>query len=148
MTRKYAIQTTKYTEQVVFEYDEESGLLVGLHIEAGLPVGPHEWILEHLPRTTTELQDFVAAVTSPHTRVIEVPHDLSFERFWDQYTKKVNKARCIKLFEKLSDADKLKAITTVTPYLEYCKRTGFRGVADPEKYLNAGYYETDWKRER
>jgi hypothetical protein len=51
------------------------------------------------------------------------------------------------MYNKLSDANKLKAIGGIKSYEAYLSRSG-RYKADPENYLNKEYYLTDWKKER
>ena len=77
-------------------------------------------------------------------KIVEVAIEISFDDYWRPVRKKVNKARCIPIFEKLSPAIRLKVVSSYKEYIKCCIRTG-RKEADPETFLKQEYYNTEWK---
>lgn len=69
---------------------------------------------------------------------------ITFDMFWDEYQKKINKDRCVKLWKKLTEAEMFDAYRCVKKYKSFCNKTG-RFVADPETYLAKRYFESEWK---
>jgi hypothetical protein len=135
--KKFILKSPKFEGQVTFGYDV-NGDLVFYHNEI-----PDQkvikWINKYTPLNGADLEAFKQRVQATIT---EVPEDLSWDRFWNAYDKKINKKRVLPLFEKLSDADKMLAIMRIPAYKDYCYRTK-RGVADPQKWLDV-LFETDW----
>lgn len=75
------------------------------------------------------------------TEVHEVP---TFEQFWELYNYKVSKHKVTKLWEKLTDSDKLEAVMSIKPYDKYVES---RGIAKkyPDTYIRNRDFETDWR---
>ena len=70
--------------------------------------------------------------------------EVGFDEFWEAYSKKVNKDRCVKLWDKMSRLDRVLAVTGLAAYKRYLAKTNWRTKADPEKYLMKKYWLTDW----
>lgn len=136
--KKFILTSPKFSGQVTFGYNGD-GHLVFFNNEIPEPA-VIIWMKRYLPLSETELVEFKSKV---HATVVEVPEDLTFDRFWNLYDKKINRKRAEPLFEKLAEADKMQAIMRIKAYQEYChyKR---RGIADPEKYLRDRFFDTDW----
>jgi len=140
---KYILTSPKFTGTITFGYDD--GYLALFHNESEMTKEQKEWLLRHLPGNEPYLINFANVVKG---EIKEVPADLSFETFWEKYDKKINKKRCEPMWKKLSDAEKMQAISNIKQYEGYLERTGFRGKADPENYLKKEHYAVDWKREK
>lgn len=138
--RKFILTSPKFTGQATFGYDE-NGHLVFYHNEI-----PDKaviiWMKRFLPLDEVELTTFKIKV---HASVTEIPEDLTFDRFWNAYDKKINKKRTEPLFERLADAEKMQVIMCIKDYKDYCYYK-HRGIADPEKYLRDRFFETDWNK--
>lgn len=142
--KKYALTSLKFTGQIMFGYND-SRALVYYHNESDMPFDGHSWMLRNLPLGEDEITPLSKKLIGT---LSEIPADLSFEKFWEDYGKKINKKRTEPLFERLNDGEKMLAVMRVAPYKSYCARTKFRGIADPEKYLRDRYFETDWSKEK
>ena len=138
--KKFILTSPKFAGQVTFGYDR-NGDLVFYNNEIPDEVVV-KWMKRYLPVDSHELEAFKSKVQAT---IVEVPEDLSFERFWNAYAIKHNRKRAEPLYEKLSEANKLAAIITIKAYQDACAAKR-RGIADPEKYLRDRYFETDWKR--
>ena len=141
--RKFILTSPKFEGAVTFGYNADNRLIY-YENTTSMTIKQLDWLLANLPQASTWIGNIK---TDSGTRVVEIPEDLSFERFWNLYDKKVNRLRAEPLFEKLNEAEKFKAIMRVKTYKEYCHLT-HRGVSDPEKYIRSKYFETDWDKVR
>lgn len=143
--KKYILTSPKFTGTVVFGYSPDTDFLKLYHNESEMSDQQQVWLLQHLPYSLAEVVSLAKKISGT---LEEIPQDISFDVFWELYGRKVNLKRCKPLFDGLSDENKLLAITRIKPYFKYCERTGFRGKADPDKFLRNQYFETDWTKER
>ena len=75
--------------------------------------------------------------------VEEVPVEFEAD-FWKPYGHKVNKALCLKEWEKLKEIDQSEAAYGVNAYLRFLARNQWRNKADPITYLKRKMWKTDW----
>lgn len=140
--KKFILTSPKFTGEVIFGYNETDRLV---YYENTSTMTEHhlDWLLGHLPHASAWID--IIAKKAPGARIVEVPEDLTFDRFWIAYDKKINRKRAEPLFEKLNAAAKMQAIVRIKAYQEYCHYKQ-RGIADPEKYLRDRFFETDWNK--
>ena len=138
--KKYILTSPKFKGQVTYGYNDD-GDIIFYNNEIADPVVV-KWMKRFMPIDSAELERFRAKV---HATITEVPEDLTFDRFWNQYDKKINRKRAEPLFEKLNDAEKMQTIMRIKAYQEYCQ-CKHRGIADPEKYLRDRFFETEWMK--
>lgn len=132
--KKYVLTSPKFNGQVTFGYDQ-GGDLVFYNNE--IPdAAVVKFMKNFLPLDSAEFARFKGKIK--HAVITEVPEDLTFERFWNAYDKKINRKRAEPIYEKLSDADRTMAIMRITSYQEYCQ-VKHRGVADPESTCGTGF---------
>ncbi len=142
--KKYVLTSQSFEGQVMFWFNEE-GLMIFYHNESEMNKAQQEWLLANLPLTV----DMIALVTAKIKGSLEqLPEDISFDTFWDLYAKKLNRIRAEKLYNKLNEGDKLKAINSIKHYDNYLQRNSWRSKADPDTYLRNQSYLTEWKNER
>ena len=141
--KKYSLTSQSFAGAVVFGYSNE-GFLVLYSNASEMTAQQQEWLLNKLPVNIINISELAKVVKG---KLEEMPEDLSFDCFWESYGKKINKKRCEPMFNKLDDVEKYRAISTIVPYKNYLKRSGWRGQADPEKYLKDRYFETNWNSE-
>ena len=140
--KKFILTSPKFTGEVIFGYNETDRLVYYENTSA-MTEQQLDWLLGHLPHASSWINSIIKNANG--TRIVEVPEDLTFERFWNSYDKKINRKRAEPLFEKLNDAAKMQAIVRIKTYQEYCHYKG-RGIADPEKYIRDRFFETDWNK--
>ena len=70
-----------------------------------------------------------------------------FEKFWNDYKKKVDRAKCQKKFNRLTIAEQDACLASVPLYIDYLKKTGGLGQyqKNPLTYLNGKCWETEWE---
>lgn len=142
--KKYTLTSPKFDGQILFGYND-SRVLVYFNNETTMTFDQHAWVLKKLPLGEDEIDPLSKKINGV---LAEVPEDISFDRFWDDYGKKINLKRCKPLWAKLTEGEAMTAILRIPAYKAYLKRTNFRNTADPEKYLRDRYFETDWNKER
>lgn len=136
--KQYVVTSNHYNGSLLFKYDEQA-LLIGFEIQAALSEEQRGYFFKHLPlHSKTLLVDWVKK--SPTMRVIEMQPDLSFENFWNTYgrfygSKVGDKTKCKKHWDKLSDADKTKALQNIQRYKQFCDTKGIDMVY-AERYLS------------
>lgn len=67
----------------------------------------------------------------------------SFDRFWNDYEKKVGKQNTLKEWKKLNDSERQKAIDQIPSYKAYQPDVRFR--KDPERYLKQKLFNDEFK---
>ncbi len=67
--------------------------------------------------------------------VVEKEPNLSFDRFYKEYNVKDKKQRALKLWNKMTEAKKIKAFNYIRRYRNKCKLDSIR-MANPDTYLS------------
>ena len=73
----------------------------------------------------------------------EIIEEVTFDMFWNEYAKKVNRMRCEKLWDKMSEANQRLAFKSIKSYNRCIERTN-RFKQDPDTYLRNMSYQTNW----
>lgn len=81
----------------------------------------------------------------PNCIIVEAEYEVSFEMFFDKYKKKLNKARCILLWSKMSKTMQVQAYHGIDAYEKYLKKEHWMSKAHPETYLRNKYWENEYK---
>jgi hypothetical protein len=140
--RKFLMTSAKITGQVAMLYDSTDQLVCIDFAEAGMSRDQKKFLLNRLPLAVDELQAFATVLK---VTVVEAEVEITFEMFWNAYGKKINKARCLPLWNKMSKAVQVRALQGVKPYDAYLKRENWRNKMDPENYLRSYAWENEWK---
>ncbi len=77
-----------------------------------------------------------------------VPKDykIPFDMFWNEYGKKINLLRAEKVWNRLSESNKVKAYLGLKAYLKYCTdNVSWYNKLDPENYLKNQSWTNEWK---
>lgn len=77
--------------------------------------------------------------------IVEADYEVTFDMFWKKYNKKINKARCILLWNKLNKTMEVQAYHGIDAYDKYLKKEGWRNKADAETYLRNKYWENEYR---
>lgn len=112
--------------------------------DVSLTSDKRNWIKKNSPPVwdLKELENFIIAT---RTEAIESTIVYNFEDFWLAYGKKINKKRCLPLWNKLSDSKKSKAVNGINKYNSFLAKEAWRTKADPENYLRNEMWENEWK---
>jgi hypothetical protein len=82
--------------------------------------------------------------TVARLNITDEKYFISFEQFWNRYAVKRNPDRCLKLWNKLSQADQVAAYFKLGRYERYCQLNTWYNKALPETYLRNKYWNDDW----
>lgn len=130
MREKFIISSKKFREVVIsFEFDQE-GRLCAWSIKGPYTQEQYDWLLGKLPLRRESLKTY----KSDSFDIEAIPLDLSFENFWNQYDKKVGKMEAERLYNKLPDEDKARAISYI-PKLKRIKGAEGTQMPYPKTYL-------------
>jgi hypothetical protein len=138
---KYILKSTGFEGQITFGFNVE-GRLIFFNNEGEMTAEQHDWLLTYLPIHISRLDQFKKRDT---ITIIEIPDDITWDRFWNTYDLKLNAKRCKPLWEALNDHDKLLAIIRISHYKTYSKAKG-TAMCNPERYLRDRYFDTDFLR--
>ncbi len=146
--RKFSITSDHFEGEITIAYNEKGVINLVDTTDSEFTVKNMIRLFKILPKelgsdSNKTLNTF--SVTSK-LHIVEIFGDLSFKRFWDTYGHKVNRKRCLPLYEKLDDKSKSLAISRIAPYKRYLTWTKYRGIMDPEKWLRDQQFETEWHK--
>lgn len=124
-------------------YNKE-GVLCEFRAGAGIGTAALQWMLHHLPKGIGELK--ALHQQSKGMEVTEIPMDLTFERFWTEYDHKIgSKGRAQKLWEKMSDSERVDALMAIPLYNRYLKVKSGIEKAYAETWLHNRRWENVYK---
>ena len=141
--KKYNVTSNKFTGTAELFYNAE-GVLCAINCrDTNMSPEVIYNFKKAVPVTETGLisgQGFGAG-----TIVVAAGYRMEFEAFWKSYNKKINKLRCIPLYNKLSDPDTILCCEGIKPYDAFLKRVEVRQKLDPENWIRQRAWENDWK---
>lgn len=140
---KFIATSPKYQGEVIIVYGDDNKLLLLDMQGATLSVNQIGYFKTRMPvlYDATFLQNFTDA---PIT-FIESSYEVSFEDFWKLYNKKVNKARCLAIWNKMTLAERVAAYMGLLRYNAFLAIETWRTKADPESFLKKKMWLNDWK---
>lgn len=143
--RRLILTSPVITGQVEIIYnDNELIEVIDFSKTAPTAAGVRKGLLERLARFP-QFADAEQIVTGTQGILVEADLEVTFDMFWKKYDKKINKARAIKLWDKLSKTDQVKAYYGIDAYDKYLQKESWRSKADPENYLRNRYWENEYK---
>lgn len=134
----YVITSDSLQGEIRIKYNL-NGFLVYLEITAQLSA-------EHYSRFFDEKklyleQNAIAMTKQPNSKVVVVPEDLSFERFWKTYNNPEGKKKMTEnCWKRLSDRAKIAALVYIPIYDRKLAQSGI-AKAYPSTYLNQEYWK-------
>jgi hypothetical protein len=113
---KYIIHGQSFSGNVTLEYDCNDRLKLIL-FECEMNDKQHEQFVRAIPLSEA---DFLNRATRSGVIFSTVPADLSFATFWQKYNYKVgDKARAEKLWNKLSESERVTALKSILHYNKF-----------------------------
>jgi len=126
----------------MISYDD-LGLLRGITIDGELNITQINTLFNHIPFLEGSIQSLADSLGGT---VIVVEQDLSFDVFWDRYDYKVgNKARARKLWDQLSNSDRMLAIRKIPVYDSFLIAKRNQDKVYPETFLSQRRFENNFK---
>lgn len=140
MTR-YSFKSRKTGNRIEAEY-AENGLLTALRIEGDIDQVATSFVLNNIPIHSSG----ASAWLPEHFETTLVPYEIKWDNFWEAYPKRVGKQAAMSKWQKLSQADRARAIRRLPQYLQWCQsQSPPRQVCDPERYLKDRRFDDEFK---
>ena len=134
---EYILLFEKTDISISFNYDL-NGLLVAFKIDGILTETQHAYVMGRIPMLERQIERFTSSFKNATITI--KPGDLSFERFWQDYSNKKGKLKMAKnLWAKLAEADKVKVLLHIPKYRIQCAKDKV-DMAYPSTYINQEYY--------
>ena len=139
--RRFIITTDKYTGAAELWYQPDGSLTHIIMADCGMNAKQRQVFKDKAPVLADGIEAFAKGL---NLTVVEADFEATFDMFWAAYQKKINKARCLPLWTKLTKTDQVKAWAGIKSYDKYLKRESWRGKADPENYLRNKMWENEY----
>lgn len=104
------------------------------------------WACDIVPLAEKEdgaIDEYMTNLKKSGVPIELVPPDLSFQTFWDAYGIKQNRHRAEKIWKKMSDADKVKALLHIPKLKAYRLKMGY-GPLHADSYLRDKRYNDEY----
>lgn len=114
--RTFLLTTEQNPEGVEYSYDAADGLLQGVAIKSKMTAEQIQRVIEN---TKFHVELFLSWASGlKRCEVIELQTKITFDLFWQKYNDKVrsSKKRSQRLWEKLGEADQVKAFYFIQTY--------------------------------
>lgn len=139
---RFLVSLGSIENAAILGYDEQTERLMLVDIQGDFSEKQHDWFFNWLPYNMDQLHQ-----RSKHEKVqvFPVPENLSFERFWDEYDHKVGKkVRAHKLWDALSDSDRLNCFKAIPRYKFWLAHKNIEKLY-PETFLSQRRWENEFK---
>lgn len=121
-----------------------NGHLTRFHNRAELNEKQVSFFSANFPMTVAAANLLIGKAKS--MKAVHIPAELTFHGFWETYGYKVgSKKRAEKLWDKMTDGQRLKTFLSIPEYDKYLSRKKNMEKAYPETYLAQERYEADYK---
>lgn len=138
--RRFLFTSEKYTGTAELWYSTEGALTHLLLGDSNMTRKQRQVYKDRAPVDVENVEPFVRAL---NLVCVEADFTATFDMFWAGYNKKINKVRCLPLWNKLSKTDQVKAWAGIKNYDKFLKRDG-RFKCDPENYLRNKMWENEY----
>lgn len=142
--KKILLTSSSFPGEVQLLYNDEKKLILIDFREATLN---DEQIkaLKALTPFEFDKQNFRASFRSDTLIVTEEDFVITFDMFFDKYAERINKDRCLKVWNRMNNADRTLAYTKLYLYERHLKILTWKSKANPETYLKSKFWLNDWK---
>ncbi|MDM1138881.1 hypothetical protein [Empedobacter sp. R132-2] len=136
--KKYIITSDHFTGEVIYEYNLNGWLILFQHNISNTIVGIVKFFYTNIPYTLDKMEEWKQKAKD--FKVEEIPADLSFDRFWEEYGKHGTKSVAKKKYEKLKPMEQLAALLHLPKERDKKKKDG-TAMPYAETYLNQKRWE-------
>lgn len=137
--KRFLITSDKFTGQAELVYDDVKLVNVSL-----IDTNMNAELAQAFVRCISGKAENVADKFGGSTKILAADLEITFEMFWKAYDKKINKNRCIALWQKLNNSERTEAYIGIRKYNKYLHEIKWRSKADPETYLRNRYWENEY----
>lgn len=145
--KKFIITSDVFAGEVHVVYDADNKFGAVDFLSAEISGEQIEWVYSRIPIVYTP-ESFAARFNATNITITEQGFEVTFDMFWEKYGLKLNRKRCMGLWEKLSAGKKLKAYYGITAYNNHLAHFAWQSKANPDRYLRDEYWENEWKTAR
>lgn len=133
--KSYILTGANFDGEIEFVYDEKNRISA-FEIRADLSDVGINRIFEKFPITIDGIAFFEKL---PNITILEVPEDLSFDTFWENWCgKQANKERAKLLWDKMPKKNKVRCLWSLKAYKRYIERNAhWYNSMYPDSYLSA-----------
>lgn len=135
--------TGKFGGHVVVVYGDDYLLREVSYMGSEMRHQQIQWLQQYLPVVYDG--GFKEFVNVSRLTFVEERYEVTFDMLWNGYDLKVHKKRAEDTWQRMSKADRVKAVMGVRLYNRYLQRTGV-SKAHPDTYLRERYYENEWDK--
>lgn len=143
--KKFIATSSGFEGEVHIVYNDDGVLMFVDFSFSNIEPEGIQWIKDRTPVKYTS-EWFHKSFNTDRLTFVEESFHVDFEMFWKRYNHKINKKRCVDLWNKMGKTQQVKAYFGITAYVNYLNRTGYRNKKDPENYLRNKMWETDWSK--
>ncbi|MGV0854625.1 hypothetical protein ACTS95_08085 [Empedobacter brevis] len=136
--KKYIVTSDLFKGEVIYEYNLNGWLISFQNNAKDTVVGIAKFFYKNLPYTLDMMQEWLEKAKS--FKVEEVPADISFDRFWEEYGKHGTKSVAKKKYEKLKPIEQLSAFLHLPKERDKKKLDG-TAMPYAETYINQKRWE-------
>lgn len=144
--KSYIMTSDKFEGEIELVYDERDKISA-FEIRTDLRDEQLERFFGRFPITVDDVKNFEK---SPGVTVLEVPEDLSFDKFWAEWCgKAANKERSKSMWDKLPKKHKVRCIWSLKAYKRYIDRnSSWYNPQYPDSYLSTKKpgWLNDWNK--
>lgn len=127
--------------EIELRYDMRN-MLCAVIIRAELELTVLQWIAKYFPFTVEHL-----AAWKQYFTITEIAAEVTFEVFWDNWPEnKIDRARAVKVWERMSIKDKTRAISVLGAYKRYCQRNAYKNPKSPAAWLSERKFDNDYNK--
>ena len=101
-------------------------------------------LMKIIPTTLSALEEWVGADNK--RTCLEKDYVPKFDDFYNQYGRKINRARAEKQWAKMNNNERHLAIKSIKKYEGFLKMHQWRQKQDPDTFLNAKMWESDFSK--
>lgn len=136
--KKYIITSSQFSGDVSYEYNL-NGYMINFSLNfSNAKISIAKYFYTHIPYTLDLMQIWLD--NAKDFKVEEIPADLSFERFWEEYGKHGTKSMAKKKYDKLKAIEQLAALLHLPKERDKKKLDG-TAMPYAETYLNQKRWE-------
>jgi hypothetical protein len=143
--KRYLITSAAFTGEIQVLYGQDAKLLYIDFLNCEMSEEQISFFKEKLPVYWSDENFNKAFASAKSINVVEEGYKIAFDTFWNKYNLKHNRIRAEKLWNKLSEADKVNAYFGLRGYERHLMLNQWKSKADPETYLRNRYWESEWK---
>jgi len=140
---RYIITSPKFTGEIHVLYGPDNKLLMLDFMNCDCNEVQITYFKKQVPVFYTD--QFAEAFGTSRLTIIQEGYRVSFDQWWSRYNVKRNKDRCIKLWEKLSEAEQVNAFAGLITYERFLSLNTWRTKAEPDTYLRKLMWKNEWK---